>query len=151
MKLTCIVHYRTLWGETLYISGDSPTLGSWDEAKARPLTYTPDDQWLIELELPEPSPNALSYRYLVRDEEGRISRREGLLHHHITLRKGVDRTYAFDSWLDTPPDAPSFSVALLDVLKGHSPEAPSLKSPSKSSPQPSRGVRSSSSRGAVIR
>ena len=105
MKLTCIVHYRTLWGETLYISGDSPTLGSWDEAKARPLTYTPDDQWLIELELPEPSPNALSYRYLVRDEEGRISRREGLLHHHITLRRDVDRTYAFDSWLDTPQGA----------------------------------------------
>ena len=124
MKLTCIVHYRTLWGETLYISGDSPALGSWDEAKARPLTYTPDDQWLIELELPEPSPSDITYKYLVRDTEGKISRREDLLHHHLTLRKDVAHTYAFDSWLDTPPDTPSFSVASLDVLKGHSPEAP---------------------------
>ena len=126
MKLTCIVHYRTLWGETLYISGDSPTLGSWDEAKARPLTYTPDDQWLIELELPEPSPSDLTYKYLVRDAEGRISRREDLLHHHLTLRKDIVHTYAFDSWLDTPLDAPSFSVALLDIFKGHTPEAPTL-------------------------
>lgn len=121
MRLTFAIHYHAQWGEALYISGEGSTLGLWDEDKACPLTCAEGDIWRIELDLPEPIPPTLSYSYLVRNAAGQVSRREGMLQHHLDLPLGASRMMILEAWLQSPEDAPSYTTALLDTLRGHRP------------------------------
>lgn len=72
MKLTLRLRFYTRFGESLWLLGDHPLLGSGDPARALPMRWLNRDFWEIELELPsEAIPDlGLSYSYLFRGFNG---------------------------------------------------------------------------------
>lgn len=70
MKLQFRIHYKTNWGETLFVSGNCPELGDWNPEDAIPLHYNGNDFWQTELELNESFDFA--YKYFIRNNDGSV-------------------------------------------------------------------------------
>ena len=123
MKLTLNINYRTNWGESVYITGDIPALGSGDYAKAPKLTVKGSSDWSVSLEIPK-SVKEFSYRYFVRDEEGRVKNEWG---HSNKLNVGkADSITIYDRWQDQPFDKPYYSSAFIDCICGHDNRQPAV-------------------------
>lgn len=70
MKLSFRIHYKTNWGETLFVSGNCPELGDWNPEDAIPLQYSGNDFWQIDLELNDSIDFA--YKYFIRNNDGSV-------------------------------------------------------------------------------
>ena len=51
MKISFSINYRTEWGETLYISGSIPALGSGQPDKAVAMLLIGGDTWELTVDL----------------------------------------------------------------------------------------------------
>lgn len=71
-KIIFQIHFHTVFGQDILISGDHPLLGNGDETKAVPLQYFNDAYWSLALEL-EPGdllPGEFTYHYILRNQDG---------------------------------------------------------------------------------
>ena len=51
MKLIFNIHYRTNWGESVYVTGNINALGTNDLSRAIPLCHEGDGKWSCEIEV----------------------------------------------------------------------------------------------------
>lgn len=70
MKIRFNIHYKTNWGENLFICGSHPALGSWNTEKALNMHYAGGELWQYELELS--AENTIEYKYFYRDSQGQV-------------------------------------------------------------------------------
>jgi 4-alpha-glucanotransferase len=70
MKLVFKINYKSTWGQMLCICGDNELFGNWDPEKCQQMLYVGNDNWLLELELPQGM--AFSYKYCIRDANGNL-------------------------------------------------------------------------------
>ena len=87
MNVSFSVDYRTNWGESLYITGDIPALGSGDHSKALKLTLCGQQSWKIQLELPD-NTSDFTYAYFVKNDNG-SEKAEWGHGHHFRTGKGI--------------------------------------------------------------
>ena len=68
MKLIFHVDYRTEWGQSVYICGNTPALGNGNPAKALRMTISDSEHWSAEVEVPD-TLKQLDYSYIVKDDK----------------------------------------------------------------------------------
>ena len=64
MKVTFRINYKTVWGQSLWISGSSEALGNWSEKNAFPMNHVGNGEW--EAALTFSSNLTCEYKYFVR-------------------------------------------------------------------------------------
>ncbi|HIZ86804.1 MAG TPA: 4-alpha-glucanotransferase [Candidatus Coprenecus pullistercoris] len=64
------IHFHTEWGQNLHITGSLPELGGGDPAKAVPMSYDRDGLWKKEIRLTSLEERLMSYKYLVKSDDG---------------------------------------------------------------------------------
>lgn len=74
MRIIFNIEYRTVWGETLCISGDIPGLGSSSAESAVEMTCEGEGHWSYILDIPD-NQGSFRYRYLVK-HNGYVSQTE---------------------------------------------------------------------------
>ncbi len=124
MKISFNVDYRTAWGETLHVSGNSAALGANDIRKAPAMRYAGGQKWELEVEIDDHEGQTLEYNYIVKNENG-YERREWGPGHRITPTPGVSRMEIYDRWQDQPWDKPYYSSAFTGCINlRQKPDAP---------------------------
>jgi 4-alpha-glucanotransferase len=69
MLLHLYLRFYTHYGQSLYVCGNCPELGSDDTAMAVPLQYLNNEFWQLSVDLPDAADrDSISYRYLLRQE-----------------------------------------------------------------------------------
>ena len=74
MKVKLTINYRTQWGESVYVCGNTPVLGSGSIEQALKLEPVSDSDWVAEFDVKEL--HSLEYSYLIKTEHGVVLRRE---------------------------------------------------------------------------
>jgi 4-alpha-glucanotransferase len=73
MKLQFYLHFSTRYGQQLFITGNIEELGNNDPAKALLMDYLNEEFWYTTIEIKRKDlPKAISYKYLLKNEEGEI-------------------------------------------------------------------------------
>ncbi|MDR2040042.1 MAG: hypothetical protein LBQ60_19130, partial [Bacteroidales bacterium] len=63
------IDYKTEENQSVYLSGNIPGLGNWNELVAVPMVKISDSSWELQLEV---EATEIQYRYLIRDNENNI-------------------------------------------------------------------------------
>lgn len=114
MKISFIINYHTSWGESLYISGDIPALGSGNPHEAVEMSLTSPDTWQLTIETADNTP-AFDYSFIVKAPE-KAWRLEWGKPHRFIPGHGITKYSVFDSWHDLPHDKPFYSSAFVDGM-----------------------------------
>ena len=128
MKLTLNIDYRTNWGESLFVTGNTASLGAGNVSAARAMTMTGNGQWTLTVDLAE-DVDSIEYSYIVRNDQTGTDRREWGGAHVFNRGNGVDTAVVYDHWQDMPADKPYYSSAFVDCInerKGRNGAAVSL-------------------------
>ncbi len=64
------LRFHTKFGQSIFITGNSETLGNSDIDKAIPLEYLDDQHWNVTIKFPLSQKEKISYQYLLRQEDG---------------------------------------------------------------------------------
>lgn len=94
MKIRFNIHYKTNWGENLFICGSHPALGNWNTEKAVNMRYVGGELWQYELELH--AENAIEYKYFYRDSQRQVFWEGGENRRLTTMNKSF--TLINDNW-----------------------------------------------------
>jgi len=113
MKLTFHVDYRTDWGQSVYISGNTPTLGNDNYDEAIKMTISDSEHWSTTVEVADDIKD-IEYRYLIK-REGKNERNEWGKPHKFTAGK-VSTYVIYDQWQDQPSDKPYYSSAFTECI-----------------------------------
>ena len=133
MKTLFTIKYHTIWGERLLISGSCAELGNDIIANAKEMYYYDDDEWRVEIILPD-SIKEITYFYLVEDANGVRKTENNESKHHIffnhlievyepndgSIAKQSYETIDYkhikfnlhDKWLSKPDDKTFYTSAL---------------------------------------
>ncbi len=112
MRIVFHIEYRTVWGESLYLTGDAAELGAGDESRALKMHHAGDGIWTAAVDLPEGV--AISYRYLLRSYDR--TRREWGAPHTLTVGQGLRLCRVYDRWSEMPADKSFYSSAFTDGI-----------------------------------
>lgn len=114
MRITFNVGYRTNWGESVYLSGDCPELGSGEYNKAIKLELDGTEHWKVTVEIPDDT-QRIEYHYEVRHDNGATKTEWGAPHRFDRGRNA--RNYAiYDRWQDQPWDKPYYASAFTECI-----------------------------------
>lgn len=69
MKLRLKVHYNTIPGQQIYVSGSSKAMGKWELPKAVKMNYSTGGHWSVEISIPD-SKTPVEYKYVMQDDHG---------------------------------------------------------------------------------
>lgn len=116
MKIQLLVDYRTEWGQTLYVTGSDPLLGSNDLQQAKEMTSIAPNKWFLELDLDQEG--LLEYNYLIK-VGSQIVREEHAVPHYLLLKK-KNNYLVNDIWYDIPKQRYFATSAFTDVFFSHS-------------------------------
>lgn len=118
MQITFSIEYQAEWGQRLCISGSIPELGAWQEDEALELTPTSHNHWEGRC-LIDGRRRDFTYYYLIKDEAGRVLRREWKRMHRLSIGESLRAIYMDDHWIDRPANAPFYSSSFYDALFRH--------------------------------
>ncbi len=117
MKITFKINYNTTWGESLYISGSAPELGSNTYSKAVPMNYSEGGVWSVTVDFKKCT--EFSYRYYVMSDNKSYWTEWGRNRKAILL---ADTPHTFDdSWRVNGVDKTYYSSAFTKGLILHKP------------------------------
>lgn len=114
MRLTLNINYRTEWGESLYVCGNTPELGMNNRMAAKPMTLVGDGNWTAEINITAPV-DIIEYFYFVR-KENTADKEEWGAPHSLKVAKEVKAVIADDRWSDMPWNKPYYSTAFTDCI-----------------------------------
>lgn len=112
MEITFEIHYNTVWGEALYLTGTGDRLGNTDESKSLRMEYSGDGYWRYTLQLPSDTA-AFRYGYIVKNS-GSVVRREWGGLRPFEPSAGVRRYRCCDRWADHPHNQSYYSSAFTE-------------------------------------
>ena len=114
MRINFNIDYRTQWGESVYICGDIPQLGSGDESKAVKMELDGVGVWSLTVDV-EDGVGPFDYRYLVRHDNGYVRHEWGGPHKFLT-GDGISGYELYDRWQDMPYDKPYYSSVFINCI-----------------------------------
>ena len=109
MNISFNINFYTEWGQTLYIVGSIPELGSWNIEQAKEMQYVDDGNWKLNLELPAKNIH-LEYRYFVK-ENNQIRFEEWMRNHDLLIKKNQESCYILDHWQNRTQNTAFYSSA----------------------------------------
>ena len=122
MKIILNIDYRTNWGESVYVTGDTHVLGSGNLDAAKPMQLTTGERWVAEIDVPD-TVNEFKYAYFVRHESGAVKREWGKP--RVFCRgNGVSVFNVYDRWQDQPWDKPYYSSVFTECECRHGQRQP---------------------------
>lgn len=129
MKVTFKINYKTVWGESLYVSGSAPELGAGQYSKAVPMEYSEGGDWSVTIDFKDAKKygagNDFTYRYYVRSDDKRYKTEWG--HDRCAdLLIGADHIFD-DTWRANSIDKIYYSSAFTEGLIMHTPSRTALK------------------------
>ena len=110
MKAIFTIKYHTTWGERLFISGSCAELGDDVTANAIEMYYYDDDEWRLEISLPD-SIHEITYIYLVEDTNGIRKAENSETKHHVLLNHQQKTFFLCDKWQSVPDDKTFYASA----------------------------------------
>jgi 4-alpha-glucanotransferase len=113
MKISFNIHYRTVWGQTLHLTGSIPALGNWNTEQAIDLHYVNDGRWTASVEIPDDTAQ-IEYRYFLRSNGRTVFEEWNRNHQHSLGRYASCSLY--DAWLSRPEQAAFYTSAFKNVL-----------------------------------
>ena len=114
MTIKFNIEYNTSWGEELYITGSTASLGNNDIKKALKLVCTAPGKWEGEINCNLKKERVISYRYFIKGEGG--------IHYEagkgraIALNSSTKDITTFDQWQGNSVDAPFLSAPFSEVF-----------------------------------
>ena len=114
MTIKFNIEYNTSWGEELYITGSTASLGSYDIKKALKLTCTAPGKWEGAISCNLNKERTVTYRYFVKGSSG--------IHYEagkgrtIALNSSTKDITTFDQWQGNSVDAPFLSAPFSEVF-----------------------------------
>lgn len=117
MKITFNINFYTIWGQSLFITGSIPELGSWNIQEAKPMQYDEDGNWSYELELYD-TPVKFEYRYFLKSND-KLAFEEWNKNHAVEITDIHKSYYLYDYWQNRPSDVAYYSSAFIKSLFAH--------------------------------
>ncbi len=119
MKVRFNIEYATRWGESIWIYGSSPELGSWNKESAIPLAYISTTEWGVDIEIE--TEGEIQYHFLVKGN-GMITREEWGDWHTLTV--GKKQSYIVNQlWQNAPEQKHLYSTAFRNSFFYHKPQS----------------------------
>lgn len=130
MKLLLTIDYRTAWGETVYVCGNIPSLGSGNRNAAPVMKMQGTRTWVLEAEVPD-DVLEFDYHYFVRHDNGHV-REEWGKPHRFVRGNGITIMTVYDQWQNMPWNKALYSTAFTDCInrRQHKLPAPTPRSSS---------------------
>ena len=99
IKVCFYLRYHTTYGQSIWIYGNHPLLGSGDPQKAQPLVYLNENYWKTDFIFPL-TDQKIEYHYILRDESGKEILEWGN-DKFIDLKSiSVEQLQCIDTWND---------------------------------------------------
>jgi 4-alpha-glucanotransferase len=99
MKLVFNIEYYTEFGQNVYITGNIPELGSWDENLALKLTFIDNGRWKLEVFVEDDNLENLEYKYFLKDSRNNNTFNEWDQNRIYPFKRKNFFSYIFyDSW-----------------------------------------------------
>lgn len=99
MKFQFYLRFHTRYGQSLWISGNTEELGNDDPGKALLMDYLNDDFWAASVEIKRKDlAKRISYKYLMKDENGEWIREWGRDRFVEDVKKEVQEVQLADTW-----------------------------------------------------
>ncbi len=118
MILKFSVNYQTAFGQTMFISGSIPELGSGEVTKAEPMTYTGDGMWEKELKIVTGQERLIVYRYIIKNNYGETIHEVGEPR-QLAANKVSKVIILNDEWQGNTPTAPFISAPFSGIFFRH--------------------------------
>ncbi len=117
MRLRFNLRYKTNYGQSLWIVGNTDVLGNDDITVASPMNYLNDEFWQADVKIKKSDSDIeVSYRYFLKNEDGEIIQ-EGEKDRLLTIdKKGVQEIEILDYWNYTGEFENSFSTIAFSTL-----------------------------------
>jgi 4-alpha-glucanotransferase len=110
MKLEFYLRFRTHFGQTLFITGDIPSLGKGAPARALPMQFLNEDYWYASLDADPKEITSFSYRYIFINEHGEV-KKDADKDRFVDLRKAKSDFVFIDTWNDDSFTENAFGTA----------------------------------------
>ncbi len=100
MKLHFYLRFHTEFGQSLWLGGTAPELGSSDPNQVIPMTYLNDEFWQAEVQTDrnQLSKNGIRYKYYLKNKEGDLIGEWGNDRLVDSPRKSIDEVQLVDTW-----------------------------------------------------
>ncbi len=99
MRIDFYLRFRTQFGQTLAVSGNTTALGNNDESKALPLAFFNENFWHASIEIDPTGETEVKYHYLFTNEKGE-TKKEAERDRVIAVKNNEDGVYLIDTWND---------------------------------------------------
>lgn len=103
MKITLTIHYQTIPGQQIYISGSSKLFGQWDLNQAQKMTYQGDGFWKISVKTNQKT-GRIEYKYLMKAESGYEVWEWGSNHFIDIKNEKIKELMIDDLWRNPPAE-----------------------------------------------
>jgi 4-alpha-glucanotransferase len=113
MKISFNIHYLTVWGQTVHLTGSVPELGGWDVERAINLHYISDGLWSASIEAPDDT-QQIEYRYFLQSNTIRVFEEWG--RNHRATFNGASSWLLYDTWLNRPEHEAFYTSAFKNVI-----------------------------------
>ena len=114
MTIRFSIEYNTGTGETLYITGSSPLLGSYNISQALKLSRNSNGVWEGEIKPSLAKERVISYKYFIKGNDG--IHYEAGKGRSIALNSSTKEITAIDQWQGNTVDAPFLSAPFSEVF-----------------------------------
>ena len=98
MKIDFYLRFQTKFGQSLSITGNTNSLGNFNEEEALPLSFLNKDYWHFSIELDPQETPLLKYQYIFTNEHGELIK-DGERNRSIELpNDGINHIIIEDTW-----------------------------------------------------
>jgi len=117
MTIRLLIHFHTVWGQSLFVTGSLPELGSWDMPSAKIMQYAGDGIWILELDMPD-EPVHFEYRYFLSSNNSFLFE-EWQRNHKQNITDSKPNYVLIDYWQNQPQNTAFFSSAFYKSWFAH--------------------------------
>ena len=117
MKIRFHIHFHTVWGQSVCVTGSLPELGVWDIHLAKMMQHTGDGNWSLELDLPD-KPVNFEYRYFL-SSDNRFIFEEWQRNHRQSITDTTQNYVMIDHWQNHPQNTTFYSSAFYKSWFAH--------------------------------
>ena len=117
MKIRFHIHFHTVWGQSVYITGSLPELGAWNIDSAKTMQHTGEGNWMLELNLPD-KPVNFEYRYFLSSNNDFIFE-EWQRNHKQSITDSRQNYVMIDYWQNHPHNTAFYTSAFYKSWFAH--------------------------------
>ena len=124
MRIVFNIEYFTEFGQNIYVIGNIPELGSWDETRATRMHFVDHGRWKFELYIDDEKIKQINYKYILKDDRNHLVFYEWGKNRRLSIGNvGFLSVHIEDHWRSyTNEENPLYSSAFTGNLWRRSPK-----------------------------